>query len=233
MTNIYYCWFGSETPNYVKENVTKWQDIFKNAQFIEINETNFDYNQYLFSKQAYQKKQFAFVSDVARLHFLNEYGGIYLDATVSVKKDFTEDLSAYSQVYGIENYQFEICGVLGAILISKKQNNVFREVLNYYQENEFKIITINQLLTEQLQLIGFKIKNKSQELYYNDQVIKILDTRFFNKGKKSLYAYPNSLSSWQKKLPIHLLIKRYIGKLIKKIIGKKHFSTLTNKKTDK
>lgn len=45
-----------------------------------------------YTKQAYENKKYAFVSDVARLYALLNYGGIYLDTDVEVYRSFDEIL---------------------------------------------------------------------------------------------------------------------------------------------
>ena len=61
---------------------------------IEWNEDNFDIDRYPFTRQAYDCRKYAFVSDVARLSVVYEYGGIYLDTDVELRApldDLMED----------------------------------------------------------------------------------------------------------------------------------------------
>ena len=66
----------------------------------------FDINKYSFTKQAYEKNYFAFVSDFVRAHALKEYGGVYLDTDLEVLSNFTELLQGKEVVLGFENKTF-------------------------------------------------------------------------------------------------------------------------------
>lgn len=217
-------------PQHIKDNVESFKFFFNDVELYKIDETNFDINSYQYAYEAYQQEKYAFVSDVARLHFLNETGGIYLDATVTIKQNFEGLLGQRSHVFGIEYYQHEITGVLGAILMSQANSPIFKEVLNYYKNNPFTTKkTINQLLTEQLELYGFKYKNKQQILTVANMSILITPVSYFSKGDKSIYAYPNSLSSWTTSLSSARKLKRFIGKMIKKLIGRTRYNKYIQK----
>ena len=92
---IHYCWFGGkEKPEQVKKCIGSWKKYLSNYQFMEWNEQNFDVNQFQYTKDAYAAKKYAFVSDVARVKALLEYGGIYFDTDVEVFKSFDDILDA-------------------------------------------------------------------------------------------------------------------------------------------
>ena len=57
-----------------------------NCEIIEWNEDNFDVNMIPYTKEAYEKGKYAFVSDFARFYILNKYGGIYMDVDVELIK---------------------------------------------------------------------------------------------------------------------------------------------------
>ena len=82
---IHYCWFGqNEKPDLIKKCIESWKKYLPDYQIIEWNEENFDINALRFTKSAYERKKWAFVSDVARLTALIEYGGFYFDTDVEV-----------------------------------------------------------------------------------------------------------------------------------------------------
>lgn len=73
---IHYCWFGKgEKSTQVKKCIESWNRILIDYQIIEWNEENFDVGVNAYTKQAYENKKYAFVSDVARLYALLNYGG--------------------------------------------------------------------------------------------------------------------------------------------------------------
>lgn len=84
---IHYFWFGgNEKPKSVKKCIDSWKKYCPDYEIIEWNESNFDIHCMPFVEQAYEAKKYAFVSDVARLMIVYEYGGIYMDTDVEVIK---------------------------------------------------------------------------------------------------------------------------------------------------
>ncbi|EKS9951110.1 hypothetical protein QDE78_002613, partial [Enterococcus faecium] len=101
---IHYCWFGEKIkPEEIKNNLDNWRRKLPEFEIIEWNEQNFDINSIPFVKEAYDRKMFAFVSDVARLHALLTHGGVYLDTDIEIVKDFTPIINNYSAVFSLEN----------------------------------------------------------------------------------------------------------------------------------
>lgn len=72
-------------------------------QIMRWDERNFDINYCTFTREAYSRKKYAYVADVARLVALSKFGGIYLDTDVEVFKRFDEFL-LYNFFSGIELY---------------------------------------------------------------------------------------------------------------------------------
>lgn len=94
---IHYCWFGKgDKPQNVLNNIRNWERILPDYKIKEWNETNFDISGLPFTKEAYLAKRYAFVSDVARLYALINYGGIYLDTDVRLLKSFNSYLILHS-----------------------------------------------------------------------------------------------------------------------------------------
>lgn len=130
---IHYCWFGGgEIPEKEKNCIKTWKSFFSDFEFRLWNEENFDVNGCNFSKQAYQYKKYAFVSDYARAKVLYEYGGIYLDTDVKVLKPFPKS-TALNGFMGFERRAF----IGTAVLASVAGNKNIKELLNYYETHEF------------------------------------------------------------------------------------------------
>lgn len=84
---IHYCWFGGkEVPQEFKNNIASWKRFCPDYEIIEWNESNYDVKKYPFIRQAYTHKKWGFITDVARLDILQQYGGIYFDTDVEVIK---------------------------------------------------------------------------------------------------------------------------------------------------
>ncbi|KAA6326696.1 hypothetical protein EZS27_024235 [termite gut metagenome] len=90
---IHYCWFGrSPLPQLALKCIESWRRFFPDYEIKEWNEDNFDVNIITYTKEAYQVKKYAFVSDYARFWILYNYGGIYFDTDVEVIKPMNDIL---------------------------------------------------------------------------------------------------------------------------------------------
>ena len=107
---IHYCWFGcNEMPDNLKKCVASWQEYCPDYDIMRWDETMYDVGQYIYTKQAYELGKWAFVSDVARLDILYQYGGIYLDTDVELLKNL-DDLLYQPAFCGVEKWRFANTG---------------------------------------------------------------------------------------------------------------------------
>ena len=84
---IHYCWFGGhEKPKLINKCLETWKRYLKDYEIMEWNEENFNIDICSFTKEAYEDKKWAFVSDYCRLWVLYNYGGIYLDTDIEILK---------------------------------------------------------------------------------------------------------------------------------------------------
>lgn len=82
---IHYCWFGKNPlPELAEKCIESWRKYLPEYEIKEWNEDNFDVNIIPYTREAYQAKKFAFVSDYARFWILYKYGGLYFDTDVEV-----------------------------------------------------------------------------------------------------------------------------------------------------
>lgn len=131
---IIYCWFGGEKPKKVQECIEQWHKLMPNWEFLEINEDSFDINYNDYVKEAYKNKKYAYVSDIARLYGLYNYGGIYMDTDVWVYKSLDKFL-IYDFFTGFEQPNYPITATMGAM----KGNKLIKEMLEVYDNKEFKV----------------------------------------------------------------------------------------------
>lgn len=90
---INYCWFGKNPlPESAKKCIASWKKYMPDYKIVEWNEKNFDFTQNKYTKEALEQKQYAFVSDYARLKILYDNGGIYFDIDVELIKPIPEEL---------------------------------------------------------------------------------------------------------------------------------------------
>lgn len=82
---IHYCWFGrGDKPPEVARFIDGWRRLHPDFRVIEWNEDNFDIGCCRYVREAYARRQFAFVSDYARGLALLSMGGVYLDTDVEL-----------------------------------------------------------------------------------------------------------------------------------------------------
>ncbi|MDY4758899.1 MAG: glycosyltransferase, partial [Bacteroidaceae bacterium] len=88
---IHYCWFGrNPLPESAKKCIASWRKNLPDYEIKEWNEDNFNVNIIPYTKEAYEVKKYAFVSDYARFWILYHHGGIYFDTDVEVIRPMEE-----------------------------------------------------------------------------------------------------------------------------------------------
>ncbi len=222
---IHYCWFGGkEKPEQVKKCIESWKKYLSDYQFMEWNEQNFDVNQFQYTKDAYAAKKYAFVSDVARVKALLEYGGIYFDTDVEVFKSFDDILDAKC-LLGFEEGDYVATSMMGAIPgypLFQKFYDLYKRI-PFYDENG-KIIegTNVSKLTELLEEYSLQRNNCYQELRDG---MKIYPKEYFSpyvytyctyQITDNSYCVHHFYVSW---LPWYVKVKKNIKKYLVKIIG--------------
>lgn len=164
---IHYCWFGrGEKTDKVIKCIKSWKEKLTDYQIIEWNEDNFDVESTRYTKQAYEFKKYAFVSDYVRLYALVNYGGIYLDTDVEVIKCM-DNLLENKGFLGFEKENYIGTGIIGAV----KGNEILREFLEKYHNRDFILqngtldMTTNVVeLTKLLDAYDLKKNNRLQNL---------------------------------------------------------------------
>ena len=130
---IHYCWFGGKPlPRSMQRYIKSWQKYCPDYKICRWDESNFDVQARLYTRQAYEAKKFAFVSDVARLWILVNEGGIYLDTDVEVVKPLDEILS-YRAVSGFEDGK----NIPTGLMACEKGFALFEEFLHEYDHLPF------------------------------------------------------------------------------------------------
>ena len=100
---IHYCWFGrGQMPELALKCIESWKKFLPDYEIKEWNEDNFDLDSYPYTREAYDKRKYAFVTDVVRLHALYNEGGIYMDTDVEVLKPLYSFLH-HTAFSGFEN----------------------------------------------------------------------------------------------------------------------------------
>lgn len=134
---IHFCWLGGEGeeeyPELIQKCMNSWKEKLPDYEIKCWNTENFDVNICQYTKEAFQAKKYAFVSDYVRLYALYNEGGIYLDSDIEVLKRF-DDLLENSAFTGFEkNDRIVAAWIFG----SEKENPIFKEFLDYYKNKVF------------------------------------------------------------------------------------------------
>lgn len=174
---IHYCWFGhTKKSKLIEKCINSWLVYFLVWKIIEWNEDNYDVNKSSYTKEAYEEKKFAFVSDVVRLEVLYTYGGIYLDTDVEIFE--YSPLQKYldkKMILCFENEKAINTGILFGVELQSK--NV-RKLLSDYHYRHFQLkdgfdLTVNTKRKEPI------IKEMFPELEWNNENQIIRDTVFY------------------------------------------------------
>lgn len=220
---VHYCWFGKgKKPKNVEDNISQWKEILEGYLFIEWNECNFDINYNRYVKEAYEKKKYAFVSDIARVYALQTMGGVYLDTDIEVKKEFKEILEQHKTILG-----FEAGGdnIMTGFLASERNSRLLNEILESYNNERFikedgqlnvypNTYRITKILVDKY---GLETNNKFQNLedniaVYPEIIFSAMDFKTFkNLSDDTTYTVHHFASSW---LPKHVRLRRKIKKIL-------------------
>ena len=226
---IHYCWFGHGLmPQSQKSYIQHWTELMPDWEFKRWDESNFDVDFCPYTSEAYARKKYAFVSDVARLYALVNYGGIYLDTDVELFSSL-EPYLHHRAFSGIEIYHDDYennalplldneyapktenaiipcCGLLTALMGSESHNPFFEDCLNAYSKrqpikdnNEFNYIIINHLMAPIAVKYGYRYKDEFQRL--PDMTIYPSHVFAFDPDSKKddSVAYHHMAWSWNKK----------------------------------
>lgn len=230
---IHYCWFGrNPLPESAIKCIESWKKFFPDYEIREWNENNFDVNIIPYTKDAYEAKKYAFVSDYARFWILEKFGGVYFDTDVEVIKSMKDiiDEGAFlgAEIDG-EKGKGEYPKVAPGLCIGAYAHMFFyQEVLERYKNLSFRVEdgTINKytmipLVTDFLKNLGMQASNTIQKVgditiypaeYFNPLDIGTGELRV-TVNTRSIHWY---MASWLSPQPVwKKKIKQYIRRLLR------------------
>lgn len=215
---IHYCWFGNgEKSEKIKKCIESWRK-YSDYEIVEWNEKNFNVYEHEYTKKAYEEKKWAFVSDYVRLKVLYDYGGIYLDTDVELRKPLDEFLSNDMFL----GFMYD-CNLATSTIGCKKKCKTINELLQLYETLELEEVPNNDLFTKFFIKKGLKLNNKTQVV---DEV-KIYPKEFFNYNFFGInnYAVHHFEDSWKEKNKKKELIKT----IVRGFIGNSFYGKLSNR----
>lgn len=230
---IHYCWFGGkQKPKLVKQCIRSWRKYNPDYILKEWNEANSPIEMYPFAKQAFDKKKWAFVSDVIRLHALLNEGGLYLDTDVECLKSFDPLLE--NKLF--TGYERDSNKLQTAVLGAEVNNPIVEKWLNIYLNISFSddretmsLLVNNRLQTDSLLKMGIEMDGS----FVEKEMIKIFPSEFFcpmSYGDHSIKRTSNTYCihyysfSWSEPESV----KGWIRKIFIQIIGEKEFRNIVN-----
>lgn len=163
---IHYIWFGGnpfqEKVAYCMET---WKKYLPDYEFMLWNEKSFDVNSVRFTREAYENKKWAFVSDYVRIYALYNYGGIYLDTDIEVLRSL-DNLLNNRMILGTDD-----AGYLTAFMASERFHPYWKSILDYYEGSSFvlkdgklNMEVNNTFLQNELEKYGYRVSNSFQKL---------------------------------------------------------------------
>ncbi len=88
---IHYCWLsGDPFPEEIAGWIDTWRRTLPDYELMLWDLERFPLEKSVWVKEAFGARKYAFAADYIRLHALYEYGGIYLDSDVEVRRPFGE-----------------------------------------------------------------------------------------------------------------------------------------------
>lgn len=154
---IHYCWFGrNPLPESAQKCIASWRKFFPDYEIWQwseepLNENEnqseknlydkilgFDVNSIPYTREAYEAKKYAFVSDYARFWILYNYGGLYFDTDVEVIKTM-DDIIERGPFMGIELIEADGMPQVnpGLGLGTESEKKIYCKVLDYYKDQHF------------------------------------------------------------------------------------------------
>jgi len=144
-------------PEQAKKCIASWHRFMPEYDYKIWNEDSFDVNSTIYTREAYQVKKYAFVSDYVRLWALEQEGGIYLDTDVEVFKAFDDLLynRAFAGFEGSKHLPIGTC-----VMASEAHGIWITEMLDAYQGRRFLKPDGSLDLTTNVQFITGKMRNQ-------------------------------------------------------------------------
>ena len=129
---IHYCWISDKAnmSDKIKRCLESWYKFLPDYQFINWNDSNFDWNICEFTKHCRKNNIYAFCSDYVRFWALYNYGGIYLDTDVMVYKSFNE-LLHMNRIFTREHI-YNGANIEAAIIGTNKNDELFKKIIDFY-----------------------------------------------------------------------------------------------------
>lgn len=122
-------------PELAVRCIESWHRFMPDYEYVLWNEDNFDVNSNQYTKEAYESRKYAFVSDYVRLKALYETGGLYMDVDMEVLKPFDDLMDGNDAFAGFEGSKH--LPVMMSVCASKAGGEWAKEMLDSYKNRKF------------------------------------------------------------------------------------------------
>lgn len=169
---IHYFWFGGNPlPELAETCIASWENYLPDYEIKRWDESNFDVNAILYTKQAYEAGKYAFVSDYARLKVLYDEGGVYFDTDVEVLRSI-DDILENGAFMSLEAMEDGGVGINpGNGIAAPAGLPTYKRLVESYEKDAFldengkhNLSTIVTRVTNLLEEDGFVAKNEIQKV---------------------------------------------------------------------
>ena len=171
---IFYCWFGpNEMSDLNKRCIESWKKFCPDYEIIKLSEENFDYNVHEYSRIGYEKGNWSYVSDIARIEALKNYGGFYLDTDVELFQslDVVRDNNAIVHETG---YGFYACGIMGC----EKFPELYAKAYEKLAIGNAYYVLLNQFAYDMYNLTG--------DSYHKEADVTFYGTEYFGNSRSKI-----------------------------------------------
>lgn len=211
---IHYCWFGNkDLPKVYREYMKSWTRFMPDFQIKRWDESNFNIDEYPFTRKAYSLGKMAFVSDYARLKILYEHGGVYFDTDVELIGSIN-DLLDKGGFMGFEKDSNSPRGCvlnvnIGLGFAVEPNNQIIKEVIDYYDTHvDDEYLTVVVIVTDILKKHGLKCSDNPVTIdgitiYPCDYFcpIEFMSTKLdITSNTRSIHHYSASWLTWKDRL---------------------------------
>lgn len=172
---IHLCWLSGEPyPGMIKTCLRSWKRVLPDYEIMLWTRNNFDTEAVTYVREAVSVRKWAPAADYIRLWALYNYGGIYMDSDVFVRKSFDDllDNDFFSSIERLSADPANV-GIQAAVLGSVPKHPFIAACMKYYEENPYFLPDgsyANQTLTAPMWFaqaavpFGFKYRDERQEL---------------------------------------------------------------------
>lgn len=144
-----------------KRCIESWKKYCPDYELIKISEDNFDYNKHEYSRKAYENKNWAFVSDIARLEALKEYGGFYLDTDVELFQSL-DSLRDNNAIVHETGHGFYASGIMGC----DKFPELYQRAYDKLEIGKAYYVLLNECAYEMYNLTGDSYHKEDEVTFY-------------------------------------------------------------------